>query len=85
MPRPPFSSEQIEIAARSFVAGAIEAFMPTEFEIEPISGLGIGTYERMDHIQRETARLQRAARKEIVDRCLKLAERSRRLRLARAA
>lgn len=74
--RPPFIAEnQQEVAAASFVLGALIALTPPReaYEFEGISGVGIGSYERALHCEREVYRIQREDRLATLERCLALA------------
>ncbi|KRE07428.1 hypothetical protein ASE63_22270 [Bosea sp. Root381] len=75
MSRPRFIPQtDVEVAACCFVSGALAALTPVRefYEIEPVSGLGVGSYERARHCEREIARIDREDKLATLDRCLAL-------------
>ena len=82
----PYLESHLKLAARQFVAGALEGFDPRLGEPVEVPAPSVG-----DQHEREASALGGAnaialdRQQAAYDRCVELAERARRLRLARAA
>ncbi|MCO5092027.1 hypothetical protein [Bosea sp. (in: a-proteobacteria)] len=72
-------TKRLEMAARRIADGILEALGPDRsagYEITPLEGPGIGSYERAQHCQSEIFRIQQEDRRATFAKCLASLDRS---------
>lgn len=70
---------RMQMAARRIADGILEALGPDRsagYEIAPLDGPGIGSFERAQHCQSEIGRIQREDRENTFAKCLASLDRS---------
>ncbi len=78
-PRPETTVKQLTEAAYRIADGIFEALGPDRsagYEITPLEGPGIGSFERAQHCQSEIFRIQREDRENTFAKCLASLDRS---------
>lgn len=72
-------TKRLQMAARRIADGILEALGPDRsagYEITPLEGPGIGSFERAQHCQSEIGRIQREDRENTFAKCLASLDRS---------
>ncbi len=72
-------TKRLEMAARRIAEGILEALGPDRsagYEITPLEGPGIGSFERAQHCQSEIFRIEREDRQATFAKCLASLDRS---------
>ena len=73
------ATRRLEMAARRIVEGIFEALGPDRsagYEITPLEGPGVGSFERAQHCQSEIFRIQQEDRRATFAKCLASLDRS---------